>query len=211
MDEDMGIIYRAIDENYKIVLQFRYTWNMLQKFSKFRYKIWKNFTYFIDWMEKNFAKEKLYEIMNKSYELEDSILCRIQKTESKAKSAKEVDKTEEKKFETWLMSNIFRHVENPQKEINPEQKYVGKVKFTKIYKKYAGGEYETWIPPKSYKEYRKPVADIQIVVYLDDKPRRYERELGCKPFKTFDRIFSNSILEIPGGMNFDPVKCVKET
>ena len=121
--------------------------------------------------------------MGKSYDLEDSILYRIQNTG-------DGDSKTEKRFETWLMSNIFRHVENPNKEINPEQKYIGKVKFTKIYKKakFDSEENEKWTPPKTNQygddiEDRKPVVDIEIVVYKDNDmkiPRRYELEHGWK-------------------------------
>ena len=187
MDEDMGIIFTAVDENYKMAMQYKYTWNTLQNFGQFRDKrIWKNFTYFIDWMEKNFEKEKFFEVMGKSYDLEDSILYRIQKTEDK-KSGKQGEK-ESRKFETWLMSNVFRHVENPDKEKSPEQKYIGRVKFTKIHKKskYEDSNHDLWTPPMKDQEgkeieTRKSVEDIQIVVYNDDKmtkERRYELEHG---------------------------------
>ena len=124
--------------------------------------------------------------MGKSYDLEDSILYRIQKTEDK-KSGKQGEK-EPRKFETWLMSNVFRHVENPDKEKSPEQKYIGRVKFTKIHKKskFEDSDHELWTPPKKDPEgkdieTRKSVEDIQIVVYNDDemtKERRYELEHG---------------------------------
>ena len=185
MKEDMGIMFRALHENYDLALQYRFTWNMLQKSGQFRYTIWKNFTYFIDWMDKKVSKKQLYEIMNKSYELEDNILCPIQMT-----GGKEGDRNEEIKFKTWLMANIFRYVENPKKEENPLQKYIGKVKFTKIYQKaeYEDKEDEKWTPPEKDKngndaEDRKSVVDIQMVVYIDDEmkvPRRYELEHGWK-------------------------------
>merc|ERR1711917_213435 len=149
-----------------------YTWNTLQNFGQFRDKrIWKNFTYFIDWMEKNFEKEKFFEVMGKSYDLEDSILYRIQKTEDKKKSGKDGEVKESKKFETWLMSNIFRHVENPAKEKNPQEKYIGKVKFTKIIQgPFDGDADQPWTPPKINEngddvEPRADVHDIEIVVY----------------------------------------------
>ena len=183
----MGIIFTAVDKNYKMAMQYKYTWNTLQNFGQFRDKrIWKNFTYFIDWMEKNFEKEKFFEVMGKSYDLEDSILYRIQKTEDK-KSGKQGEK-EARKFETWLMSNVFRHVENPHKEKNPQQKYIGRVKFTKIHKKskFEDSDHEFWTPPKKDQEgkdieTRKSVDDIQIIVYNDDEmktERRYELEHG---------------------------------
>ena len=132
----MGIMFNAVNDNYKMPMQYKFTWNTLQNFGQFRDKrIWKNFTYFIDWMEKNFEKEYFFEVMGKSYDLEDSILYRIM-VEDKKDQKKGVKKP--KTFETWLMSNIFRHVENPnknknpEKDKNPEQKYIGKVKFTKV-------------------------------------------------------------------------------
>ena len=57
----MGIIFRAVDENYKMAMQYKYTWNTLQDFGQFRdERIWKNITYFIDWMEKNFEECSRY-------------------------------------------------------------------------------------------------------------------------------------------------------
>ena len=171
MDKDMTIMFNAVDKNYKLERQYKYTWNTLQIFGQFRDKrIWKNFTYFIDWMERNFEKEKFFEVMGKSYDLEDNVLCFSQNE--------------------WLMSNIYRHVENPRVHEFPERKYIGKIKFTKIHKKaeYADGEHVQWMPPKKNTDgddidERKRVADIQIVVYKDDEmkvPRRYELEHGWK-------------------------------
>ena len=166
----MDIMFRAIDENYKMAMQYKYAWNRLLMSGQIRDKrIWKNFTYFVDWMNDYFNKENLCEMIGKSYNLDDYVLCRIP-------------------GQTWLMSNIFRHVENPRIEKFPEQKYVGKVKFTKIFKKanYAGAKNEEWTPPKKNEngddiEERKSVDDIQIVVYDDmEKPRRYELEYGWK-------------------------------
>ena len=185
----MGIMFKAVDENYKMAMQYKYTWNTLQNFGQFRDKrIWKNFTYFIDWMEKNFPKEKFFEVMGKSYDLEDSILYRIQKTEDKKKSGKDGDVKEPKKFETWLMSNVFRHVENPEKEKNPQEKYIGKVKFTKKAKTEYQDDDDKWTPPKTDEneedaEERKEVDDIEIIVYEDDDmkiERKYEVEHGWK-------------------------------
>ena len=198
----MGIMFRAVDENYKMAMQYKYTWNTLQNFGQFRDKrIWKNFTYFIDWMEKNFEKEKFFEVMGKSYDLEDSILYRIQKTEDKKKSGKDGEVKESKKFETWLMSNIFRHVENPAKEKNPQEKYIGKVKFTKIITgKFEDDKDKPWTPPKKKEdgedaEERKKVDDIEIIVYEDDDmkiKRNYEVEHGWK-----EEWFSQGIFNSP--------------
>ena len=122
----MGIMFNAVNKHYKMPMQYKFTWNTLQNFGQFRDKrIWKNFTYFIDWMEKNFEKEYFFEVMGKSYDLEESILYRFEAYQKKGEKG-------QKKFESWLMSNIFRHVENPMKNNNPEKKYIGKVKFTKV-------------------------------------------------------------------------------
>ena len=138
----MGIMFRAVDKNYQMRRQYKYTWNTLQNFGQFRDKrIWKNFEYFIDWMEKNFPKTYFFEVMGKSYDLEDSILYRIENTEPKdnrTEANKEDEKARndsqnsEKIMESWLMSNIFRYVENPNKMQNPLQKYIGKVRFRKV-------------------------------------------------------------------------------
>ena len=66
--------------------------------------------------------------MGKSYDLEDSILYRIideKSTQTESESQKDI-------VESWLMSNIFRYVENPDKNNNPTRKYTGKVVFTKV-------------------------------------------------------------------------------
>ena len=141
MDEDMGIMFKAVDRNYKMPMQYKYTWNTLQNFGQFRDKrIWKNFEYFIDWMEDNFTKEYFFEVMGKSYDLEDSILYRIEGMEQKnnrtnADNEKKETTTDSKKstkMESWLMSNIFRYVENPNKMNDPLRKYIGKVRFRKV-------------------------------------------------------------------------------
>ena len=221
----MGIMFRAVDKNYKMAMQYKYTWNTLQNFGQFRDKrIWKNFTYFIDWMEKNFEKEKFFEVMGKSYDLEDSILYRIQKTEDKKKSGKD---GEPKKFETWLMSNVFRHVENPKKENNPQEKYIGKVEFTKIVKGNFEGEVDkSWTPPKTkengdYAETPDNVDDIRIIVYSDDDmkiERNYEDENGWKKewvnaanrnedYIDFVKKWTDlkNKMKVPGWYHFDPL------
>ena len=128
--------------------------------------------------------------MDNSYDLENSILYRIPHS----------DQSRETQFDSWLMTNIFRHVENPSaEEINLDQKYIGKVKFTKITgkSKYEGEYYEKWIPPRKNEngddiEDRKPIIDIQMVVYSDDAMtvvRRYELEHGWKDEWIQDGIF----------------------
>ena len=219
----MGIMFNAIDKDYSMPMQYKYTWNTLQNFGQFRDKrIWKNFTYFIDWMEKNFEKEKFFEVMGKSYDLEDSILYRIQKTEDKKKSNKD---GEPKKFETWLMSNVFRHVENPEKEQNPQEKYIGKVKFTKKGKIVHDNDNDQWTPPKKNEngkdaEARKEVGDIEIIVYKDDDmqiERKYELEHGWQEewedaanrnedYKNFVKKWTDlkNKMKVPGWYRFDP-------
>ena len=128
----MGIMFNAVNEHYQMPRQYKYTWNTLQNFGQFRDKrIWKNFEYLIDWMEENFTKKYFFEVMGKSYDLEDSILYRIEGKEQK-KRQKDGEESQEKTIESWLMSNIFRYVENPQKHKNPTQKYNGKVRFKKV-------------------------------------------------------------------------------
>ena len=186
----MGMIIRAVDENYKISTEFKNTWTTLQKFGRLSDKrIRQNLTYFFGWMETYLGKEKFFEIIGKSYDLEDSILFRVQNNEDKKRSGMDGEANEPKKFEKWLMSNIFRYVENPAKEKNPLQKYIGKVKFTKIIEgKFAGEVDKPWIPPKKDEngedlEERTQVDDIEIVVYSDstmEKERKYENEHGWK-------------------------------
>ena len=180
MDEDMGLMFNAVNSNYQMEMQYKFAWNAIQYFRQFRdQRIWKNFTYFIDWMEENFTREYFYEVMGKSYDLEDNVLCRIPNEEQR-----------KDKLDTWLMSNIYRYAENPRMEEFPEKKYTGKVRFTKIHNKasYEGEKNEQWTPPRKNKngddiEERKSVVDIEIVVYLDDDmkiPRRFELEHGWK-------------------------------
>jgi len=128
----MTIMFKAVNEHYQMPRQYKYTWNTLQNFGQFRDKrIWKNFEYLIDWMEENFPKKYFFEVMGKSYDLEDSILYRIERKEDK-KRTKDGDTSTERTVESWLMSDIFRYVENPEKNKNPTEKYVGKVKFQKV-------------------------------------------------------------------------------
>ena len=117
----MGIMFNAVNANYKMPMQYKYTWNTLQNFGQFRDKrIWKNFEYFIDWMEENFTKEYFFEVMGKSYDLEDSILYRIEGMEQKnnrtnADNEKKETTTDSKKstkMESWLMLNILQLLSN---------------------------------------------------------------------------------------------------
>ena len=159
----MTTMFEAVDKNYKMAMQYKYTWNTLQNFGQFRDKrIWRNFTYLIDWMEEKFPKKKFFEIIGKSYDLEDEILYRIEKTDQSGKSN-----------EAWLMSDIFRHVENTEKEKNPIEKFMGVVEFTKIKEGKYEGEIQDWTPEDGIP------TDIRIVVYEDKEmktKRRYEVE-----------------------------------
>ena len=200
MDEDMGIIFRAIDENYKMVMQYKYSWTALRNFVQFRdERIWKNITYFIDWMGKNFEIGKFFEVLGKSYDLEDRILYRMIKTEDN-------NDGEPKTFETWLMSNVFRHVENPKKERNPQEKYIGKVKFTKIIQgPFDGDTDQIWKPPKINEngddiEARADVHDIEIIVYKDDdmkEMRKYEEEHGWNEKWVTEGIYQIENNDVP--------------
>merc|ERR1711911_515358 len=116
-------------------MEFKKTWTTLQNFGqKCDKRIWRNLTYFVDWMEQNFDKERFFEIIGKSYDLQDNtaFLFRFQKNNDKNKSSIDEQANGPRKFRRWLMSNVLRYVENPAKEKNPLQKYIGKVKFTKI-------------------------------------------------------------------------------
>ena len=214
----MGKMFHAVDKNYSMAMQYKYTWNTLQNFGQFRDKrIWKNFTYFIDWMEKNFDKKKFFTIMGKSYDLEDEILYRIQKTDDEKK-----DGQDRKINEAWLMSNIFRHVENSEKEKNPIEKFTGIVEFTKLAKVKEEGDSDVWTPPEKNENgedvgIRKEVGDIKIVVYESAetrKPRRYEKDHGwndnwtsndadCIDFKKkWAKLKKKN--KIPGWYHFNP-------
>ena len=218
--------------DYKLPMQYKYTWNTLQNFGQFRDKrIWKNFTYFIDWMERNYNKKKFFEIMGKSYDLEDSILYRIMGTQvEKAEKDKKTQDT--KTVETWLIGNIFRHVENPNKEENPTEKFVGKVKFEKVRETKYQNEYEVWTPsqntpgdqndmPSDFSKIDEKEIDIRITVYEDNemkKERLYEKEHGWKEEwndrslleptqkKEFEKKWADlkQKNKVPGWYHFDP-------
>ena len=186
----MSVMFEAMDHNYNMAMQLKYTLNTLQKFGQLNDKhIWRNLTYFIDWMEKNLPNDKFVGYLGKSYIIDDCILYRIEKTEDGKKSDTDEGLKEPKTFETWLMSDIFRYVENPEIEKNPLSKYIGKVKFTKIIAgKYQNESDRKWTPPKSkengeYEQEPLQVDDIEIVVYYDNemnRERKYEYEYGWK-------------------------------
>ena len=219
MVEDMENIFGAIkcDDQY-MHDQYKETWNSL-KSGEFREPhIWKKFTIFIDWMEKSLPKEQFCDVLGKKYDLDDGILCRIQKPEG-VKALKT--------YETWLMSSLFRYVVNPAND--PVQKYVGKIKLTKMVKRIDKvtkvsyeGEYDIWTPSmKRDNGEDAEVDDIRIEVYNDDgTPRRYELEYGWndkwskeeapwendKKFLEFERQWGElkSKMIIPGWYRFDP-------
>ena len=201
MEEDMERMFNAVDKKYPMASEYKNTRNVLLKFGKFCDKnIWKNFTYFIDWMERSFPKEKVLKIMRKSYHLEDTILYRIQKPEDDVKQPDSNSFVNESKtLETWLMSNIYCYLENPNKEkYYNEQKYIGKIKFTKCIADKYEGEYTDWIPGSQEK-----VDDIRIEVFEDDDmqlPRRYEMEHGWKKKWTTEKF------PLPNLENEDEIK-----
>ena len=216
MVEYMENIFRMIDDNdqYDIHMQYENTWNNLLNSGEFREKhIWNNFTLLIDWMEKHFTKEKFFSVLGKKYDLDDGILCRIQRPEGVKGH---------KKIETWLMSDLFRYVENPAKQNDPIQKYVGKIKLTKLVKSKYEGEFDIWTPSmKKDNGEDAEVDDIRIEVYNDDGTlRRYELENGWKdkwtkeknPWKTDKKFLEfeqcwrelKSKMKIPGWYRFDP-------
>ena len=207
--EDIENIFRTIkcDDQYNMQAQYKTTWNSLLNSGEFcEAHIWKKFTIFIDWMEKSLPKEQFCDVLGKKYDLDDELLCRIQKPDG-IKGLK--------KFETWLMSSLFRYVENPAKQNDPIKKYVGKIKFTKIIcAKYEGDTDKIWTP-------NAEVDDIRIEVYNDDGTmRRYELEHGWEdkwsteenPWETDEKFLEfeqhwrglKTKMKIPGWYGFDP-------
>lgn len=194
MAEDLGKIFKAIDENYEMSIQYKDTWKNFQKTGKFRdERLWKNFTFFINWMEENFSREKIFKVMNKSYDLDDSLLLRVWKSEKNNWASDDKSTI----FETWIMSNLYRYVENPAKKTNPLKKIVGKIKFTKMIEEWHQDEYSSWEPSKNY-ENRKKVDDIRIEICNEDgSPRRYEKEYGWKDYwetEEFQQSFTKQSL-----------------
>ena len=194
MVEDMKNVFRAIADKYCMRTQYEETLNSLLNSGEFRVKhIWKKLTLLIDWVKQRFSKEESCNILGKKYDLDDRILYRIQKHEDKKISSNGEELKESKKYETWLMSDLFRYVENQAKQNDPIHKYVGKIKFTKlvnrvtsvlvnekVIKRSYEGEYDTWTPSmKNENGEDADVSNIRIEVYNDDgTPRRYELEYG---------------------------------
>ena len=172
MVEDMEKLFGFVADSYIMPDEYKYAWQAFQ-ISPPDEHTWRKFTLLIDWMEKKFTKNYLVEILGKSYDLEDKILCRIQKPE-------DIDSS--RQINTWLMSNLFRYVENPEK--NPIQKYVGKIKFTKmIIGQFEGSEDVEWTPTrmKNFSQYTDKEIDIKIEIYgLDGSLRRFEIEHGWR-------------------------------
>ena len=223
MVEDMENIFGTIkcDDQYSMHDQYEKTWNSLLNSGEFRTAhIWKKFTIFIDWMEKSLPKEQFFNVLGKKYDLDDGILCRIPKPEGV-----EALKT----YETWLMSSLFRYVANPAKENDPVQKFVGKIKLTKLVNRIDKvtkvsyeGEYDIWAPSmKKENGEDAEVDNIRIEVYNGDgiTLRRYELESGWedkwlteksqwtgKKFQDFEQHWRElkSKMKIPGWYRFDP-------
>ena len=172
MIDDMEQFFSVVDDIYKMSDEYKYAWQAFQ-ISPPDEHTWRKFTILIDWMEKKFTKDYLFDILGKSYDLEDKILCRIRKPE---------DNNSSRQINTWLMSNLFRYVENPEK--NSIQKYVGKIKFTKIIiSQFEGSEDVEWTPTKmkNFSLYADKEIDIKIEIYgHDGSLRRYEIEHGWR-------------------------------
>ena len=210
MVEDIENIFGTIkcNDQYNMHDQYKETWNSLNSGEFREPQIWKKFTIFIDWMEKSLPKEQFCDVLGKKYDLDDEILCRIQKPEG-VKALKT--------YETWLMSSLFRYVENPAKQNDPIKKYVGKIKFTKIiYGKYQDEADKIWTPNNMVH-----IDDIRIEVYNDDGTlRRYELEHGWEdkwsteknPWETDEKFLEfeqhweklQNKMKIPGWYRFDP-------
>ena len=198
MNKDIEKWLEAIAENYDMTEQYKHALNDLLKTRKLKYdRISKNFRLLINQMETKFSKETFYNIIGKTYDLNDPILYTIRKTDEKSKS----HINELQNFEKWLMSDIFRHVTNPDIENYPNKKYIGKIKFTKIMNSRFDNEPDRkWTPDGKYS-----VDDIIINVYIDDEmkiERRYEEEYGWK-----DEWYAEMIYDFE---NFsDEEKCEK--
>lgn len=127
---ELGKMFAAVDESYNLTNQYKYTWNTLQNYGQLRdTRIWPNFLNFIEWMENEFSKERFYEVMGKSYDLDDNVLIRC-----------DDEKFRGIEYQKWLISSMFRHVENPDRDLMG--KYVGKIRFEKKYKEGEPNEVE---------------------------------------------------------------------
>ena len=185
---ELGKMFAAVDESYNLTNQYKYTWNTLQNYGQLRdTRIWPNFLNFIEWMENEFSKERFYEVMGKSYDLDDNVLIRC-----------DDEKFRGIEYQKWLISSMFRHVENPERDLMG--KYVGKIRFEKNYKVDDPDEVEdikVTILDKSGKrrEFKKENSDDELVLvdktipepkWLDYEPSKKEYE----SLKTWDpKIF----------------------
>ena len=169
---DMEKLFCVVNDNYLMSDEYKYAFQAFQMSPPDEHT-WRKFIILIDWMEKKFSKEHFLDILGKSYDLEDKILGRIQRPE---------DDDSSREIQTWLMSNLFRYVENPEEDyIN---KYVGKIKFTKmIISQFEGSEDIEWTPTKmnDFAQYTDKEIDIKIEIYgHDGSLRRYEIEYGWR-------------------------------
>ena len=196
----MELMLRAVDNYYLMPMQYKYCHKSLKEFGQWAdVRISKNFTDFINWMEKNFSNQKFMNVLGKSSGLSNTCLLRIPRINKKTRIDENNRKyVNEKVTEKWLMSDIIQYVENPERHKYPDQKYIGKIRLTKIKKgKFHGDEDEKWNPhfkqaKIKQEENRDPVDDIEIVVYSDDKmmnERRYETEHGWSVDWYTDRIY----------------------
>ena len=74
----MEQFFSVVVDIYIISDEYKYVWQAFQ-ISPPDEHTWRKFTILIDWMEKKFTKDYLFDILGKSYDLEDKILCRIRK------------------------------------------------------------------------------------------------------------------------------------
>ena len=122
-------MFAAVDENYDLNYQYAYTWDTVQDYSgQLRNRrIWPNFLNFIEWMDSTntFTEKRFYQVIGKSYQLDNNVLIRCD---------------EGIEFQKWLISSMFRHVQNPDRDLMG--KYVGKIRFVKKYKDGKPGELE---------------------------------------------------------------------
>ena len=184
-------MFVAINENYELTSQYRYTWITIQKPARSSCNyIWKNLQLFMDWMETSFEKNQIHRVIGKSYELSDNILYRVQRQEPKKNNG---NANAAKQIATWLMTDVFRYVKNPDRTKITQQKYVGKVKFQKLVYRKKLNKFVKWNPSKRNDDGSVVEPDdIQIVVYEDDEmkiERRYELEYGWEDKWKTEKIY----------------------
>ena len=166
---ELGKMFAAVDESYNLTNQYKYTWNTLQNYGQLRdTRIWPNFLNFIEWMEDTFSKERFYEVMGKSYDLDDNVLIRCDDEKFRGIDQK------------WLISSMFRYVENPERDLMG--KYVGKIRFKKVYGE--GGE----------------VRDIKITI-LDKNGQR--RDYYKEDDSTGEEVLVDKTIHPPKWLDHD--------